>query len=343
MKCAKCSAEVTVADSRCPKCNNDLLAFGATVFYEKSKHTSDTSSPATGMVFGAVANEFKAGLSGFNFDEKKIFSPALQMLKKVFSRHLSEEEIEKVFTAEVLPAVDDLSKDSDNDDLFQKIESAIRKNLGEAVYEHYKSKGADVLRILRAGELANELMDKEKGDYDLSIRMFPYFKASERASDYHASNRLKNLIKHPKTVELDSIVKGEEDNVWGQDIPEWLEGNRQKNIKGHRGAVKGLLNLLLKDSPNRKNLVNSRNAGLGIYFFGRDSLEMRNTRINMNNVFDANGSLSERENLARNLCELQDMRNSRMHRDVETDAQLVNDCRNLSYMGLRGIPEMMRI
>ncbi len=340
MKCAKCDTQVTVADSRCPKCNSDLLAFGATVFYEKSKHTSDVSSPATGMVFGAAANELKSSLSGFNYDEKKIFSPALQVLKSVFSRHLSDEEIEKVFASEVLPAVDDLSKDKDNAGLFRKVEAAIKSNLGDTVYEHYKAKGSDVLRILRAGELANELMDKEKGDYDLSIRMFPYFKASEKSCWMHISPRYRMLKDDSLIKELSGWLGNNKDSIDIDNIPGWLDNRKKTLIE----VINGIL------AENEYLLGGSLRTGIALYVLGRTwNMKVQREDLSKDKVFQidnllkADGEDTERIGLAENLKELQKMRNERMHKDVEGDEKAVNQSRRLSYECLQAIPEILKM
>jgi hypothetical protein len=347
---------VTVADSRCPKCDSDLLQFGATVFYERSKHESDVSSPATGMVFGAVANEFKSSLSGFNSDENKIFYPALQMLKKVFSRHLSEEEIEKVFDVEILPAVDDLSKDKYNAELFRKVESAIRVNLGDAVYEHYKTKGADVLRILRAGELANELMDKEKGDYDLSIKMFPFFKASEVSCRLHTEARYENLKNNAELREIArwiGIVDGDGDivrsvntknlahSIYVDDV--WLG----KKKKTWFDMLCGIFN----KEKYGNNLSGSCRTGLALYAFGRDwelkmkkDSESRMTTFPISNILKTIDASDDKIiGIRQDLCELQDMRNGLVHEDVADDKDVVTKSIGLSYGCLKGITEFMRI
>ncbi len=340
MKCAKCNATVTVADSRCPKCKSDLLAFGSTVFYEKSKHKSDMSSPATGMVFGSVANEVKSSLSGFSADERKIFSPALRMIKRVFSQHLSEEEIEKVFDDEVLPAFDELSRDKDNAELLHKVESVIRSYLGDSVYEHYRTKGADVLRILRAGELANELMDNKEGEIDLSIRMFPYFKAAEKSCWMHIAKRYAELNNNSLIEKIDNWIGKNKDNIFIEDVPQWLI-DRKKTLME---VIDGIL------TENEYFLGGSLRTGISIFVLGR-LWEMKILRkdisrtetFKINNLLGAGGTDYEKEVLAEKLKDLQILRNERMHKDVEKSEFSVKKCGTLSYTCLRQIPEILEI
>ena len=321
MKCAKCNAEVSITDSKCLKCGHDLLQFGATAFYDqKGKDSSRYGQGVKDMVFGGLQSAWKEDFNTLDPDEKKIYSPLANKLKAFFQRHISEEALEDFFDCEVLPLVDNLSKDKDNAELFSKVESAIKTGLvNDEVYKHYgliTNEDTDIFRILRAGEMADELMGKQKEGYDLSIRMFPYFKAAELSCKMHAALRFKDLIDHPKVVELNQVINGRIGNIEGKDIPAWFDGDDQGR-KGHRGAVMSLLEMLLDPRSNKKNLINSRNTGLGIYLFGRETLYIRNSIISMNNVFRAEGTYAERNALSQDLCEMQVMRNEKIHEKIE--------------------------
>ena len=340
MKCAKCSTEVTVADSHCPKCKSDLLAFGSSVFYEKSKHESDVSSPATEVVFGAVANEFKASLSGFNFYEKKIFSPALQMVKKVFSRHLSEEEIDRIFDAEILPVVDDLSKDKENEEVFRTVEENIRENLKAHAYNHYRVKGEDVLKILRAGELALILMKDKTVDMDLSVKMFPYFKASEKSCWIHTRKRYQELKDNPLIEEISEWLGRNYDNILIEEIPKWLADRKKTLIEVMNGIT----------TENGYYVNGSLRTGIAIYALGRTwRMKVRRSDLSqektfqINNILRTGGADREKELLSENLQKFQGLRNERMHKDVEGDEKAVNQSRRLSYECLKMLPELLSI
>lgn len=341
MICSKCNVKVSVTDSKCPKCGHDLLQFGGAVFYEdKGKDSGRYGQGVKDMVFGGLQSAWKEDFSTLDPDKRKIYSPLANKLKAFFQRHISEGALEDFFDREVLPLVDDLSKDKDNAELFHKVESAIKENLGSAIYDHYKSKGEDVLRILRAGEIANMLIDKKAGDIDLSVKMFPYFKASEKSCWIHTKKRYRALKDNPLIEEISEWFGKNYDNIYIEEIPKWLADRKKTLIEVMNGII----------TENDYYVGGSLRTGIAIYVLGR-TWRMKGRRSDLsqektfqiNNILRTGGTNSEKELLAENLQELQVLRNERMHKDVEGDENAVTQSWWKSYVCLRGIAGVLTI
>lgn len=358
MICAKCKVKVSVTDRKCPECGHDLLQFGGAAFYEeKGKDSNRYGQGIKDMVFGGLKSEWKEDFKTLEPDEKKIYSPLADRLNAFFRRHISEEALEDFFDRDVLPLVDDLSKSKDNAELFHKVESAIRIGLGDdAVYQHYRIKAADVLRILRAGELANELMDKEKGDYDLSVRMFPYFKAIEISCSLHTNDRYKQIEKNSqlKAIAQWTGIIDESGRIQKSATPGKLADEiyfEDALLGGKKKTWFSMVIDIMDSSSKKYNLSGACRAGLSIYAFGRNwdiRLKRKHdndyTAFRVNNIFRAKEVSDEHHHtLQSDLCKLQDMRNKRVHENVENDKYLVGKAKSLSYDCLKDIPQLLSI
>ena len=356
MKCANCSTEVSIADSRCPKCNSDLLAFGATVFYEKSKHESDASSPATGMVFGAVENEYKSSLNGFNSDEKKIFSPATDIFKKIFQRHLTIDQLDEIFMSEIVPEVNECArKYSGNNDIIA-IEEIVAGNLKTSFASYrnpstkitytdkkgniQKMSGKDVLDILTFGEYAYDYINRSIEGSDLSAVMFAFCKASEVACWLHAYERCRRLKENPVIKKLYAALGNDGDAITIDEIPAWLNNRK--------GVIIEVINGILYE--DEYYISGSMRTGVAISILGRDwrmvikqKGQGESENILIQNIFMAKGGDDEKNLLANKLCDLQGFRNRVAHKESIYAKSEVNSCRDLSYECLKAIPAIMEI
>jgi len=266
--------------------------------------------------------------------EKIFFQPITHRLQNILSRHLPDSEIETFFDNEILPAIDALSREADSKRIFDLAEKEIKANLGDTVYLHYKSKSEDILKILSAGEITFYLIPNGGGHIDLSVKMFPFFKASEVACRKHSVQRYRALERHESLQELDGFIRGNMDNITGKDIPRWFEE--------HKKAFLNLLDMLL-GRRKKSNLVNARNTGISIQIFGRETITIGNRSYAINNIFDVHGSSEAKEALAKDLCELQVIRNESIHETVEDQEGTVKEARRISYRCLKLIPKILEI
>jgi hypothetical protein len=341
MKCAKCKTEVSMTDKNCPKCGNDLLQFGATVFYEsKDKNSGRYGQGIKDMVFGALRDEVEESVKTLDFSEIKVFQPLENRLKLLLSRHLSDLEIDDLFDKEIIPTVDDLSRNKDAEKIFQKVELEMKDNLSLNIYNHYKNKGDDVLKILRAGEITHILIKENGRDIDLSVKMFPYFKASEKACWLHIRRRYNELRDNPLLKNIADWLGRNEDHILIDNIPEWLNKRKKTLIE----VMNGIL------TENDYFTGGSLRTGVSIFVLGRNwnlKIERRDlskTEIyRIDNILKTGGTDKAKEILADNLQKLQVLRNERMHKDVEDNEKTVQSSRTLSYNCLKAIPEILEI
>jgi len=335
MKCAKCNTQVSIADRRCPQCDSDLLQFGATISYESKRREAGAAKE---MFFGELRREFDDNISDLDPNAKKIFQPVASRLKRLFTRQLSDTEVEVVFDREIMPEVEDLAKDRGCEELLQKVEKEIRERLGDHAFYHYQHRGVDVLKILRAGEIACLVIDAEGQAVDLSIKMFPFFKASEKACSIHTKDRYGVLRKTPVIKEIDDWVWNHWDEISIEDIPGWLDDRKKTLAEVVHGIIVG----------NEYHTGGSLRTGIALYMFGRDwTLKVAQGNLGqtktfqISNILNAQGSDKEKESLAYELNELQKLRNERMHKDVEDEEKMVRQSRDLSYGCLRQIPKIL--
>lgn len=332
MKCAKCKCEVSISDRTCPKCGNDLLQFRATVFYEpKDKYSQRYGQGIKDMVFGGLHDEMKEHIKTLSTEDRRVLIPIENRLKSLLSKHISDLEIENIFERDILPLIDDLKKDKDAEKIINNVEEAIKNNLGSDIFNHYKYKGSDVLKILRAGEITCLMITAK--DVDLSVKMFPYFKASEVACRVHTDMRYEKLVGSTLVKEIDRWI-GDNKDIYIRDVSKWFIEEKNNFIK--------VIDMLLGKKP-KHDLSNCRSTGVSIYIFGRESIEIGNKLFTLKNIFNTTGNMEDKEKLAINLCELQDLRNKRVHEDIESDDEIARESRNLSYRCLKTIPEILKI
>ena len=232
MRCKKCNSEVSISESRCPKCGNDLLQFGSTVFYEpKEREGPRYGQTIKDMVVQELNKDIKGGLESLDPWERKIFLPIENRLKTLFARHISDSEIGNIFEDEIIPSVDSLSRDKAAEKVFKRVEEEIKNNLGFAIFDHYKRKGENVLKILRAGEITCILIKEDTKKMDLSVKMFPFFKASEVACWRHIHNRYRELKDGPFIKEIIEWVGNNFDNVFIEKIPNWIAEKKRLCLK----------------------------------------------------------------------------------------------------------------
>lgn len=352
MKCAKCKTEVSIADSKCPKCKSDLLQFGATVSYEPPKKDSQRYGQGVkDMVFGGLKEDISDNMAMLDPAERRILQPVENRVKSLFEKHMTDEEIEKVYEKEIIPAVDRLV--NDNAKTIEKADAVIRKSLGDSVFQHYKAKGSDVLKILRAGEITHFLIPSGSSDVDLSVKMFPFFKASEISCRIHNENRyddLKNnrqlkdiaqwigIIDEEGFVQRDVNTKALAQHIFIDDS--WL-GKRKKTFFD---IMCGIYN----KNKYGLNLSGSCRTGIAIFAFGREwTLTIKDNSKSktfpINNIFLVKGTNDKKVTLRDNLCDLQDLRNKKVHEEIENDQGQVNKSRELSYQCLKVIPDILEI
>jgi hypothetical protein len=354
MKCAKCNSEVSIADSKCPKCGQDLLRFGSTAFYEpKGKNSQRYGQGVKDMVFGASGREIKDELESLSRDERKLLSPVENRLKGLFARHLSDEEFDEVFTREVVPTLRDLERDRNSSASLRKIEKTIRSMIGDSIFQFYErpevrieyeykgkmkvTKGTDILDILRAGEIIfDHITNAYAGltDIDFSACMFSYFKASEVGCLLHTYDRYADLRNSDEIEKFVKWLGNDLDAVYIEKIPSWL-GNRKKTLfETVHGIYRG----------KGDHINGSLRTGIAIYVFGRNwTIELtrkgasQTETYQLKNHLNALGRNEEKEILAENLSKLQALRNQKVHSELEKDRSKITESRTLSYHCLKGI------
>jgi len=345
MKCAKCNSQVSIADRTCPKCGQDLLQFGATISYEPPpKDPQRYGQGVKDMVFGTAGKEMRESLKSLSPEERKLLLPVEERFSQLLSRHLSDEELEDAFEKEIIPAMNNLSGDKDAEKILEKVEAEIKKNLGD-IYSHYRNKGEDVLKILRAGEFALLLMKEGIEDIDLSVKMFPFFKASEASCWLHSESRYQELGNNELIKKMSLWLRGNRKNIHVENLPDWIE-------KWVNQDLLGIVNGIRSDDEREKkrNLGGSKRTAISLYIFGRewkiviqrDDLEVKES-FEINNLFRAKGGEKVKEELARNLIELQELRNPRAHLVVEEKEAKVRDSKIFSYKCLKLIPTILQI
>lgn len=360
MKCAKCNSQVSVSDSKCPKCGHDLLQFRATEFYEpKVKDSQRYGQGVKDMVFGASGREIKDELESLSSDDRKLLSPVENRLKGLLARHLSDEEFDEVFTREVVPTLRDLERDRNSSASLRKIEKTIRSMTGDNMFQFYKrpevrieyeykgkmkvTKGTDILDILRAGEIIfDHITTGCDGltDVDFSAGMFSFFKASEVACLLHSHDRYDGLKDSPEIKKFTNWIGNDVEDVYIEKIPLWL-GRRKKTLFD---TVRGIY------AGNKDKINGCLRTGISIFVIGRnwvmelkrkDSPELETYQLK--NYMNALGKSEDKESLAESLSRLQALRNPRVHGGVEKDKNKMDESRELSYNCLKGIYKILEI
>lgn len=345
MYCVKCRAMVSIADKSCPNCKNDLLQFGATVFsLPDEKHR-----PAAEGIIGlkkAIWEEIREDMAGqvkpLDALEASIVKPLLDdLMNRLKVRYESDEQIERAFDTQVLPAVDRLKKDPDARELLREVDDLIRSRLGEDIFRHYEDKAEDVLKILRPGEIALSWLDMLAGA-DFSVILFPFFKAVEQSCRLHTEERHARLKHHSQLKEIAAWLPTSAEDLSIEDIPEWLSHKRRKDkiIKVVRGLLAG--------GDDRTS--GALGTAVSLYLFGRTgSLEIRRLDLNetkafrIDNLLETAGEVTLKEDLAWRLQRLQFYRNERIHEKVETNRDMVDCVRDMAYDCLKGLPRILPV
>jgi len=360
MKCAKCNSELSIADSKCPKCGHDLLQFGSTVFYDpKSKDSQRYGQGVKGVVFGGVGKETADNFASLDADERRILLPIENRLKSLFERHLSDEELEEVFFGQAIPLLNDLKKDSNAAKSLKKIETIIRSMIGDSVFQFYENPGVrieytyksrrkvvagrDILDILRMGELVfDNISNTFSGvtNVDFSAAMFAYFKAPEVACLLHSHERYADLHKSDAIESFLNWLGNDMNDVYIEKIPAWL-GRRKRTLFE---TVHGIYN------GEGDHINGCLRIGIAIYVFGRNwVMELKRSgspRIEtyqLKNYMNALGKNDDKEALAADLSKLQAVRNPRVHNEVEKDKNKIVESRRLSYDCLKGVYRTLEI
>lgn len=339
MKCKKCNTEVSIADSKCPQCGNDLLQFGATTFYDpKERDKERYGKRIKDRILGDLGKEVKETLEGFDLQEREILQPIETRLRSVLMRSLPDSEWENAFDNEILPTIDALSRDRSAEKIFKKVEETIENNLGSSVFDHYKSTGEDVLKILRAGEITYILIKENAKDIDLSIKMFPFFKASEVACHLHTHSRYEELKNNSTLNSIIDWMSDKPENIFIRAVPEWLLHKMGALLETAKGIFDG----------NEKKFGGCLRTGISICIFGKEwimSIKCKDKvkEFQIKNILKAKGTDKDKESLAENLYELQILRNERVHKGIEDSEKTVQQSRTLSYSCLRKIPEILEI
>lgn len=344
MKCSKCNAVVSMADRVCPKCNNNLLKFGTMSSQPENKDSFRKS--IKNKVFAGFGEEMKE-INNFTDSDglEEIFAKISKKLSNIFAKRMTEEEVDNIYETVVAQILDELYKDTIGKILCTKVELFIKNNLGDGVYQYYYNECHEIIEMLLAGELACIFLKTE--NIDMSVKLFEFFKSCEVACQIHTKGRLQQIINHPKVSMVDNAI-GEGTfydrikNIAGKDIPDWFEAEKDGKKNGHKGALLNLLDMLL-GRASIKNLRNSRNAGLALYVFGRELLQINGKTIDISNIFKANGSMSDREILAKNLCELQYERNEMIHERVIDNNVEVEKWKRISYDCLKAVPAILNV
>lgn len=343
MYCVKCRSEVSIAEKLCPKCNADLLKFGATVSSLPDEGRRPAAEGLIGIkkaLWGEVREDLAGQTKSLDALEASILKPLLDdLMNHLRVRYESDAQIEKVFDTHVIPAVDRLKADRAARELLREVEDLIRSRLGGGVFSHYEEKGDEVLKILRSGEIAVRWMDL-LSQADLSVILFPFFKAVERACCVHTLERYGRLKDHPQIKAIDAWLPSKYEYLQIDENPDWPKPRRRKIIE----VVCGLLN----NKPFRT--AGALATGVAIQLFGRtwllkisrtDRSEVKTFPIE--NLLDATGEESEKATLVCDLSELQDLRNKLVHERVEENNEAIILVRDLAYDCLKALPAILPV
>lgn len=361
MKCAKCNSQVSISDSKCPKCGHDLLQFGATEFYEPTTGDSGRNrQDVKDMAFGTVSREIRNNMKALDSNEMKILSPIENRFKNLFKRHLSDEEFDHVFNSEIIPTLAALRRDNSAEKSLKKIEETIRSKIGDNIFQLYENPdlkvkykdrngklkivtGNNILDILRVGEIIFDNITTACAgltDVDFSAGMFSFFKASEVACLLHSHDRYDGLKDSPEIKKFTNWLGNDVEDVYIERIPPWL-GRRKKTLFD---TVRGIY------AGNRDNINGCLRTGISIFVIGRnwvmelkrkDSSELETYQLK--NYMNALGKSEDKESLAESLSRLQALRNPRVHGGVEKDKNKMDESRELSYNCLKGIYKILEI
>lgn len=155
MFCAKCGTKTVISQSICPQCSSNLLELGATVFSPPlQKKSTSLMRQITSTLAETIRYEYSEFYRDISAEEKVAMDYIYSRLKSQYESIRDVETIESLFENEILPVIDEIGQDKKTQRLIDEIDRKIKNNLGDDTYIHYKNKCLDVLKILRAGEIA---------------------------------------------------------------------------------------------------------------------------------------------------------------------------------------------
>jgi hypothetical protein len=343
MYCVQCQSKVSVAGKSCPNCKADLLKFGATTSSLPDKGHRPAAEGLIGIkkvFWGELWEDLASQTKSADALEVAILKPLLDdIMTRLRVQYESDAQIEKVFDTQVLPAVVRLKEDRDTSELLREVDDLIQSRLGGGVFSHYEEKGDDVLRILRSGEIAVRWMDL-LSQADLSVILFPFFKAVERSCCVHTAVRYGRLKGHSLLAAVAKSLPPSADYLIIEELPEWLEERKVKIIEVVRGLLTG----------SEFHTAGALATGVAIQLFGRTwPLKIRRTDreetkvFRIENLLTAAGGETERETLASGLQRIQYLRNQLVHEKVEENREIVEVVRGLAYDCLKALPSILRI
>lgn len=343
MYCVKCRVKVSIADKFCPNCNADLLQFGATVSSLPDEKRRPAAEGIIGMkkaLWGKVREDIAGQTKPLDALEASIVKPLLDdLMNRLRVRYESDEQIEKAFDTQIIPALDRLKTDPDAGELLREVDGCMRFRLGVDIFRHYEDKAKDVLKILLSGEIALRWLDM-LADADLSVILFPFFKAVEQSCRLHTLERYSKLKNDSQIEEIVKWLPSSATDLSIEEIPEWLSHERRKDkiIKVVRGLLAG--------GDDRTS--GALGTAVSLYLFGRTGfLEIRRLDLNetkvfrIDNLLAAAGEATEREDLSLGLQRLQFYRNKRVHEKVEKNRDTVDHIRDMAYECLKGLPRIL--
>lgn len=332
MKCPRCHNSISILTEKCPIC---LFQINAEDLIRRK--TEEQLS----RQFNNLEKNFSARFEKINIQhENRIKRLQDKVIHLLSTKYLPEKEIEVLFDSEIIPAIDNFYEEAgDKSPTVQGIEEEIISGLGITAYNHYKEKGEDVLRIIRAGELSLKYF-KDIPSIDLSVIMFPFFKAAEKSCWMHTNTRYDLLSVHSLVGEIDSWLSTDPKNINVQNVPGWLKDRTKTLVE----VVQGLQN-------KREFFVTGcLRTGIALYIFGRSWIMAiyrndvsKTKKFLIENILNASGSDNLKQSLAFDLYQLQKVRNERVHKEIETNEQYVLMSKTLSYRCMKNINLILSI
>jgi hypothetical protein len=340
MRCKICNSEVSITETKCPKCGNGLFRLRGVRFYQpKKKGAQSYGQGIKDTVLGKLYGDLENDIKGLDLEERQAFGPIEERIQNLFTRRISDSELEALFDTEIVPPIDELSRTQKAQDVFKKVDEAIKRDLGPIAFNHYKDKGADVLKILRAGEVICLFVEGGSKAIDLSVKTFPFFKASEAACSLHMHGRYRELKNNSFIKEISEWIGDDVDKVLLVGVPEWA-ARRKTLLEIISGILRG----------NGDHLNGSLRAGIALYILGREwilKIERKDLSkakdFQIKNLLKTKGTDEDKKDLAEKLCEIQGRRNECVHGSIEDDERTVSESRLRSYHCLRKIPEILEI
>ncbi len=360
MKCAGCGADVTLAERTCHACGADLRKVGATTLGDGRRAGSGIGRSIASAAMEQLASETASAYTEFDREERKILRHIFEKsLKRLLTRYDSYDDLEKLFSQEIIPTVADMAADRQASRLFDHIEAAIQKELGHEAYESYRDPktavsytegsetkhvyGSGVLETTRAAELIGHYLSNGEAIH-LSTSVFPYCKATEMACWLHACGRYQSLKNNSTIVEIADWVEAAGKKAFVVDKPRPLPPSLGHKHKPTYDVLTGIPGL------DVWKLNGALRFAIALYLLGTEGtlrLQPMDVRagqareFDVRNVIRAGGSEPARQELAIDLSAMQDVRNNLAHLGNLNTPEDVQKYRRLAYECLRRLPTIM--